>query len=72
MSDVDQVVGGINNAMVVPLQSPRCGWSESYVLILFVTNWKLAVAISILIPPVLFIHVLAFSPLKTDVAEYSG
>ncbi|MGN6368271.1 MAG: ABC transporter ATP-binding protein [Phycisphaerae bacterium] len=62
MSDVDQVVGGINNAMVVPYTALLR--VVGIIFILFFTSWKLALAITILIPPILFIHMLLFKRLR--------
>jgi ATP-binding cassette, subfamily B, bacterial len=62
MSDVDQVVGGINNAMVIPYTAAIR--VVGIIFILFFTNWKLAVAITVLIPPILAIHLLLFRRLR--------
>jgi ATP-binding cassette subfamily B protein len=62
MSDVDQVVGGINNAMIVPYTAALR--VVGIILILFCVNWKLAVAITVLIPPILAIHFVLFRRLR--------
>ncbi|HVS73012.1 MAG TPA: ABC transporter ATP-binding protein [Phycisphaerae bacterium] len=62
MADVDQVVAGVNNAMIVPYTAVLRVFG--IIFILFFTNWKLALAIAVLIPPVLAIHVLLFRRLR--------
>jgi ATP-binding cassette subfamily B protein/subfamily B ATP-binding cassette protein MsbA len=62
MSDVDQVVGGINNAMVIPYTAALR--VVGIIFILFFVNWKLAVAITVLIPPILAIHMVLFRRLR--------
>ena len=62
MSDVDQVVGGINNAMVVPYTALLRVFG--IVFILYFTNWKLALLITLLIPPIVLIHMLLFKRLR--------
>ena len=62
MSDVDQVVGGVNNAMVIPYSALLRVFG--IVAILYFTNWKLALLITLLIPPILFLHFLLFKRLR--------
>jgi ATP-binding cassette subfamily B protein/subfamily B ATP-binding cassette protein MsbA len=62
MADVDQVVAGVNNAMIIPYTAALRVFG--IIFILFFTNWKLAGAIAILIPPIMAIHVLLFRRLR--------
>jgi ATP-binding cassette subfamily B protein/subfamily B ATP-binding cassette protein MsbA len=62
MADVDQVVGGINNAMVVPYTAVLR--VVVIVFMLFFTSWKLALSVALLIPPILLIHMLLFKRLR--------
>ncbi len=62
MADVDQVVAGVNNAMLIPYSAFLRVFG--IIFILFFTNWKLAAAIAILIPPILAIHVMLFRRLR--------
>jgi len=62
MGDVDQVVGGINNAIMTPyvaLLRAAC-----VIFMLFFTNPRLAGCIILLIPPILLIHMFLFRRLR--------
>ena len=62
MGDVDQVVAGINNALVIPYTALLR--SACAIFMLFFTSTRLAAAILILIPSVLAIHALLFRRLR--------
>lgn len=62
MGDVDQVVGGINNALVVPYTTMLR--VVGIILALFFTNWRLASCIAVLIPPIALIHMALFRRLR--------
>ena len=62
MSDTDQVVGGIQNAIVNPTSALfRVG---CVLLILIATSWKLFLIAAALIPPALVIHWIIFRRLR--------
>ncbi len=62
MSDTDQVVGGVQNALVNPLNA-TFRISITIIAIVF-TDWRLSVAAAILIPPIVVIHFLIFRRLR--------
>ncbi len=62
MSDTDQVVGGVQNAIVNPVGS--IFRLICILLILIATNWKLFAVAAALIPPVVLIHLLIFRRLR--------
>ncbi len=62
MSDTDQVVGGVQNAIVNPVGA--IFRMVCILLILIATNWKLFAVAAALIPPVVLIHVFIFRRLR--------
>ncbi|MGC9259139.1 MAG: ABC transporter ATP-binding protein [Phycisphaerae bacterium] len=62
MSDTDQVVGGVQNAIVNPVGA--IFRMACILLILIATNWKLFAVAAALIPPVVLIHFLIFRRLR--------
>jgi ATP-binding cassette, subfamily B, bacterial len=62
MGDTDQVVGGVQNALVNPLNA-TFRITLTIAVIIF-TSWKLAVAAAILAPPIVVIHFLIFRRLR--------
>jgi ATP-binding cassette subfamily B protein/subfamily B ATP-binding cassette protein MsbA len=62
MSDTDQVVGGVQNAIVNPVGA--IFRMICILLILIATNWKLFAVAAALIPPVVLIHFLIFRRLR--------
>ena len=62
MSDTDQVVGGVQNAIVNPVGAVFR--MICILLILIATNWKLFAVAAALIPPVVLIHLLIFRRLR--------
>ena len=62
MSDADQVVGGVQNAIINPFNALlRVG---GVVGLLLYTDWRLSVGAALLIPPVLLIHMWLFRRLR--------
>lgn len=62
MGDTDQVIGGIQNAILIPFNAIlRIG---STLVLLIATDWRLSVGAALLIPPVLVIHFLLFRRLR--------
>ena len=62
MGDTDQVVGGVQNAIVNPVNAIfRIGLTISALVF---TSWKLAIAAAILVPPIVAIHYLIFRRLR--------
>ncbi len=62
MADSDQVVGGIQNAIINPVVSLLR--MAIILVILTATDWKLFVAAVILIPPIIVIHFFIFRRLR--------
>ncbi|HEY4329295.1 MAG TPA: ABC transporter ATP-binding protein [Phycisphaerae bacterium] len=62
MGDTDQVVGGVQNAIVNPLNA-TFRITLTIIAIIF-TAWKLSVAAAILIPPIVVIHYMIFRRLR--------
>src|SRR4051812_32511040 len=62
MGDTDQVVGGVQNAIVNPLNA-IFRITLTIIAIVF-TAWKLSVAAAILIPPIVLIHYFIFRRLR--------
>ncbi len=62
MADSDQVVGGVQNAIINPLNAT---FRITLTIILIIsTDWRLSVAATILIPPIVIIHYLIFRRLR--------
>jgi ATP-binding cassette subfamily B protein/subfamily B ATP-binding cassette protein MsbA len=62
MGDSDQVVGGVQNAIVNPVNAVfRITLTIAAIV---VTSWKLAVVAAILVPPIIAIHFLIFRRLR--------
>lgn len=62
MADTDQIVGGIQNAIITP-----AGAALRMILILIIliaTSWQLFVAAVVLIPPLILVHLLIFRRLR--------
>jgi ATP-binding cassette, subfamily B, bacterial len=62
MSDTDQVVGGVQNALVNPLNA-AFRITTTVVVIIF-ASWKLALVAAVLAPPIIAIHFLIFRRLR--------
>ncbi len=62
MSDTDQVVGGVQNAIVNP--TAAAFRIACILVILIATSWKLFLIAAALIPPVIVIHLLVFRRLR--------
>jgi ATP-binding cassette, subfamily B, bacterial len=62
MSDTDQVVGGIQNAIINPVGAI---FRLIFILIILIlTSWALFLTVAVLIPPVIAIHMLIFRRLR--------
>jgi len=62
MSDTDQVVGGIQNAIINPVGAI---FRVIFILIILIlTSWKLFLAAAILIPPIIVVHMMVFRRLR--------
>lgn len=62
MGDTDQVVGGIQNALLNPFNA---GLRIAIVVILLIwTDWRLSLAAAIMIPPIVLIHAFMFRRLR--------
>lgn len=62
MGDTEQVVGGVQNAILNPFNALlRIGGT---LFLLIATDWRLAAGAALLIPPVLLIHFLLFKRLR--------
>ena len=62
MSDADQVVGGVQNAIINPFNAfIRIGLT---IFIMVYTDWRLAAGAALLIPPIVAIHYFLFRRLR--------
>lgn len=62
MGDTDQVVGGVQNAIINPVNAfIRIGLTVVFIVF---TSWKLAVVAGILVPPIVAIHFFIFRRLR--------
>jgi ATP-binding cassette subfamily B protein/subfamily B ATP-binding cassette protein MsbA len=62
MGDTDQVVGGVQNAIVNPLNA-TFRITLTVIFIVF-TSWKLAVVAAVLMPPIVAVHYFVFRRLR--------
>ncbi len=62
MGDTDQVVGGIQNAIVTPASAMLR--MVMAMALMFAISWKLSLALALLIPPILIIHMFMFRRLR--------
>lgn len=62
MGDSDQVVGGIQNAILNPFDALLR--LIAVLVVLVAIDWKLSVVILLMIPPILFIHMVLFRRLR--------
>jgi ATP-binding cassette subfamily B protein/subfamily B ATP-binding cassette protein MsbA len=62
MGDADQVVGGVQNALINPIDATFR--IVLYVFVIVFMDWRLSLASAVLIPPIIIIHYLIFRRLR--------